>query len=460
MKTIFHVLILLVVSVTCVWSKSPQEWKSRIVYQLLTDRFSQSNSTASCQDLSSYCGGTFRGIINHLDYIHNLGINAIWISPIVSQTNNGYHGYWAENIYQVNPHFGTSQDLKDLVNACHSKDIWVMLDVVANHMGNQGDINDFSYFVPFNKAEYYHKYCIINNWGNQTEVEICRLAGLPDLDQSNKFVSDTLLSWIKDVVLNYSFDGIRIDTVPEVPFDFWVKYVQSAGVYSIGECLNGNVDYVDHYQNAINGMLNYPLFFPLRRVFQDKQSMNQLQDMINKEGSFPDITLLGNFIDNHDNSRFLSKTDDYTLLINALTFVIFQEGIPIIYYGTEQGFAGGGDPQNRESLFGHFDMNHILYKVISKINHFKLSQGSNVYNSAQIQRYSDDGLYAYTRGMVFVGVSNLGSGGQSSHDITYHPYTENTKLQNALNDTDRVTVSNGKFKVNIWNGQPKLYYPN
>ena len=340
--------------------------------------------------------------------------------------------------YELNPHFDTSQDLKDLVNACHSKDIWVMLDVVANHMGNQGDINDFSYFVTFNKAEYYHKYCIIDNWGNQTEVEICRLAGLPDLDQSNKFVSETLLSWIKDVVSNYSFDGIRIDTVPEVPFDFWVKYVESAGVYSIGECLNGNVDYVDHYQNAINGMLNYPLFFPLRRVFQEKQSMNQLQDMINKEGSFPDITLLGNFIDNHDNSRFLSKTDDYTLLINALTFVIFQEGIPIIYYGTEQGFAGGGDPQNRESLFGHFDMNHILYKVISKINHFKLSQGSSVYNSAQIQRYSDDGLYAYTRGMVFVGVSNLGSGGQSSHDITYHPYTENIKLHKERQDTSSI----------------------
>ncbi|KAI6658435.1 Acid alpha-amylase-like [Oopsacas minuta] len=459
MKFIGQVFLFLA-NLLIIFAKSPQEWKSRIVYQLLTDRFSQSNSSSPCQDLSSYCGGTFQGIINHLDYIQNLGINAIWISPIILQTNNGYHGYWAQDIYQINPHFGTSQDLKDLVNACHSKDIWVMLDVVANHMGNQGNINDFSYFVPFNKAEYYHKYCIINNWANQTEVEICRLAGLPDLDQSNSFVSQTLLKWIMEVVSNYSFDGIRIDTVPEVPFDFWVKYAKSAGVYSVGECLNGNVGYVEHYQNALSGMLNYPMFFTLRDVFQNKQSMDQLRARISEESTFPDITLLGNFIDNHDNPRFLHQNGDYTLLINALTFTIFQEGIPIIYYGTEQGFAGGKDPNNRESLFGNFNQNHILYRVISTINKFKLSQGSDVYNSQQIQRYSDDQFYAYTRGMIFVGVSNLGSNGHSVHTITYHPYSNNTQLKNALNETDQVKVNNGKFQVNIWNGQPKLYFPN
>ena len=98
--------------------------------------------------------------------------------------------------------------------------------------------------------------------------------------------------------------------------------------------------------------------------------MNQLQDMNKRQGSFPDITLLGEFID-LDNPRFLNKTNDYTLLIKALTFIIFQEGIPIIYYGIEQGFASGGDPHNRGSLFGHFDTNHILYK-------FKLARGSNV----------------------------------------------------------------------------------
>ena len=98
--------------------------------QILTDRFARTgNSTSPCSDLSDYCGGTFRGIIDKLDYIQGLGANAIWISPIPEQTPKGYHGYWQKNLYKINPHFGTETDLKELVEECHRRDIWVMLDV-------------------------------------------------------------------------------------------------------------------------------------------------------------------------------------------------------------------------------------------------------------------------------------------------------------------------------------------
>lgn len=98
--------------------------------QLLTDRFAKdSDDSGSCGDLSSYCGGTFNGIKRKLDYIQGLGANAIWISPIPLQTDGGYHGYWQQDITKINPNFGTEQDLKDLVQECHNRDIWVMLDV-------------------------------------------------------------------------------------------------------------------------------------------------------------------------------------------------------------------------------------------------------------------------------------------------------------------------------------------
>ena len=98
--------------------------------QLLTDRFAQAQDPSSpCSDLSTYCGGTFQGIIHKLDYIQGLGANAIWISPIPVQTPNGYHGYWQMDINNVNPHFGTESDLQELVNECHSRGMWVMLDV-------------------------------------------------------------------------------------------------------------------------------------------------------------------------------------------------------------------------------------------------------------------------------------------------------------------------------------------
>ena len=98
--------------------------------QILTDRFAKAGgASSSCQDLSKYCGGNFRGIIEKLDYIQGLGANAIWISPIPEQTDGGYHGYWQKNIYKINEHFGSSNDLKQLITECHRRDIWIMLDV-------------------------------------------------------------------------------------------------------------------------------------------------------------------------------------------------------------------------------------------------------------------------------------------------------------------------------------------
>ena len=131
-------------------------------------------STPSCSlSANTYCGGNFLGIQNNLDYIQGLGANAIWISPIVKNYDNGFHGYWAQDLYTINPNFGTEQDLVNLVTACHRRDIWVMVDVVANHMGGSG--TDYSSVVPFNSADHYHDYCIINQddfTNNQWRVEV------------------------------------------------------------------------------------------------------------------------------------------------------------------------------------------------------------------------------------------------------------------------------------------------
>ncbi|CAL6030133.1 Alpha_amylase [Hexamita inflata] len=117
---------------------NPLEFCSRRIYQVLTDRFAGTNQN-NCNDLYSYCGGNYIGLISKLDYIRNLGYNAIWISPTVEQaqnSNNAYHGYWFSNFYGTNPHFGSAQDLKNLINEAHKRDIWVIADVVYNHVGN------------------------------------------------------------------------------------------------------------------------------------------------------------------------------------------------------------------------------------------------------------------------------------------------------------------------------------
>ena len=94
----------------------------------------------------------------------NLGFNAIWISPVVENTENGFHGYWAKNWDNLNPYFGTADQLKKLVDAAHELDVYVMVDVVANHVGPIGD--DFTQITPFNSASDYHEDCEITDWSN------------------------------------------------------------------------------------------------------------------------------------------------------------------------------------------------------------------------------------------------------------------------------------------------------
>lgn len=214
-KTRFSILLtLLVVGVI---GRSAEEWKGRTIYQLLTDRFARGDGkTDPCGNLGYYCGGNYRGIINNLDYIQGMGFDAIWVSPIIDNYDGNYHGYAGRNIYELNSNFGSEQDFHDFVTACHARDIWVMVDVVGNHMGNTNTNYTSNYLL--NDPTYYHDYCIIsdNDFAtyNQEHIENCRLFGLADLKQENDYVRTTLLTWISTIVKKYNIDGLRVDTVP------------------------------------------------------------------------------------------------------------------------------------------------------------------------------------------------------------------------------------------------------
>ena len=190
MKLVSLLLILLISSFSC---KTKEEWKSRTIYQIITDRFARTQDTGEC-DLYKYCGGNYQGIIDKLDYIKGMGFDAIWLSPIVENFEDSYHGYHYTNFYKLNPHFGTEDDFKALVEACHKKDIWILLDVQANDVAPVG--TNYENIVPFNSSEHYHDWCEIVEWNNQWQIENCRLVGLPDLKQENDYVAETLYNCI------------------------------------------------------------------------------------------------------------------------------------------------------------------------------------------------------------------------------------------------------------------------
>ena len=444
MKLAGFIALLLLSTIYC---KSKEEWKPRSIYQILTDRFARTSDTGWC-NYSQYCGGNYRGLISKLDYIKGMGFDAIWISPIIENTEGSYHGYHFTNLYNLNYHFGSEDDFKALVSECHNKDIWVMVDVVANHAGPVG--TDFGRINPFNRAEHYHDWCEINNWGNQWEVENCRLCGLPDLKQENDWVTQKLLEWIHDLVQKYNIDGIRIDTIMEVPKWFWDKFRQSAGVFQIGEAFNGDPGYVADYQNHLDSVFNYPLYYAIKSSF-----CGNFKDLeyywFNTRKAFPAPEYTATFVENHDNPRWLNECNDRAKFTNAVIFSLLWEGIPVFYYAGEQYYAGGADPNNREPLWDNYNTNSPLYQFLGKTN--KLRKQVKIWNFAITQRYADNNFYAFSRGNVLACFTNVNS---LQRTITYHPFNRGDKLCNILYDGDCVTVNDNGIQINMGD-YPKVY---
>lgn len=462
-KLTLTLLLFLFLSPVPISTQKPmKDWKSRTIYQVLTDRFyNPVTPTKDCQDLDKYCGGTYKGLIQNLDYIQGMGFDAIWITPIVKNIDQGYHGYWAKDINDVNENFGTKQDLKDLSTELKSRDMWLMVDIVANHMGPiPGGGFDFSILSPFNESKYYHKYCEISDWDkkhDQWRTENCRLYGLPDLDQNNTEVRTILKNWIKDIIQEYSIDGIRIDTVPFIDKQFWTEFNEAAGIYTLGEALDNRTDYVAGYQGPLDAMLNYPLYFTIIDVFANGASAFNLREKWNSINLlFKDTHGLGLFIDNHDRRRFLNYVDKGNLLRNALVTIFFSKGVPIMYYGTEQGFKGGDRPLDREALWPHMDTKSEFYSFVKQV--VGLRKGNKVWEFEQVERYVDSSTYVFSRGDVVVLTSNFD---QKDYTVkmSYLPYYEGQEVCDALGDMECFKMTNGIMEVSVKGGEPRVLLP-
>jgi len=173
----------------------------------------------------------------------------------------------------------------------------------------------------------------------------------------------------------------------------------------MGECFNGNPAYVGDYQNHVAGLFNYPMYYTIKDTWQSQRSMKGISNRWIEEGQhFRDLDALGIFVDNHDNSRFLNGRNDLRLFKSALAFSLTARGIPFMYYGSEQGFAGGNDPGNREPIWSNFNKEHELYKFVQAIMNARNQH--NIGSTSFQEKWADDDFYAYTRGNTVVALTN------------------------------------------------------
>lgn len=312
------------------YSANTSEWKARSVYQTMTDRFARSDgsTTFPCNTTEGlYCGGTWKGTLDHLDYIQGMGFDAVMISPIIENVHGrvsygeAYHGYWPLNLYNLNAHFGSAEDLLELSDAIHSRGMYLMMDTVINNMAsitngsNPATSIDYSVLTPFDKPDYYHSYCKITDWTNYTNAQLCqtgdKIVALPDLFTEHSDVQTLLEDWAKEIMSNYSIDGLRIDAAKHVSPGFLRNFGDNVNTFMTGEVLEQDVDIICNYQsNYIGSVPNYPVYYAMLKAFTLGNVSSLAHEVEVMKNSCPDVTALISFSENHDVARVASMVPD------------------------------------------------------------------------------------------------------------------------------------------------------
>lgn len=466
---------------------SLEEWKGRSIYQVLTDRFAIAGSTTSnnvrCAVTDGlYCGGSWQGIKENLDYIQGMNFDAIWISPVVAQlpqrTGDGeaYSAYWQQDLYSLNPSFGTKDDLNDLIREVHDRDMFLMLDVVVNHMAYAGlpRLIDYSVLNPFDDPIYYHDYCQVDD-SSITNIEQCwlgdTLVPLADLRTEDADVRQMYGQWISQMVFNYSIDGLRIDTAINVEPGFFPGFVDSSGVFATGETMSGSDSLVCQWAETIGSILNYPIYYPLTAAFENTTgSIGDLAASIESvKENCKDPNALGSFSENHDVPRFAEYTDDMSLAKNIITYTIMADGIPIIYQGQEQHMTGSTAPYtNRAPLWdAGYNTTAPLYRHIATLNRFRqhvlwASTNYTDYLTEVIyQDYHSLGLRkGFDGGQVITVLNNNGEDQPSfTLNVTDHGYASGVVLTEILACTNVTVNKHGDIILPMDDGQPRILYP-
>ncbi|KAL2851781.1 glycoside hydrolase superfamily [Aspergillus pseudodeflectus] len=474
-------------SVTAAKFPSAQQWAERSIYQVMTDRFARpaGSSDEPC-DPYKYCGGSWTGIIDRLDYIQDLGFTAVQISPVVENIpehttyGEAYHGYWPQDLYALNEHFGTADDLRKLSAELHKREMYLMVDVVINDMAQavngsttsngEPDI-DWSRLIPFNDEKYYHPFCSITDWNNPDMAKNCWFSAdtvaLPDLNTEDATVVSMIQEWAKGLVGNYSIDGLRIDATKHMNDAYLTSFSEAAGVFTIGEVYTENTDAVCRYQEFVSGLLNYPMYSPMIQAFTAGNMPGLAESVRAVRSQCKDFTRLASFTENHDTPRFASLINDTTLAKNAMAFNILSDGIPIVYQGQEQHLRGPSSPYNRSPLWPtNYTTTSPLYNTTATLNRLRnhaIRLDSTYITTHSEELYLDGSTYATRKGaegkQIVSVFSNQGAGGGPYNLTIPGAFKPGTEVVEVLSCKKVTADKEGRITVEMDEGEPMIFFP-
>jgi cyclomaltodextrin glucanotransferase len=423
------------------------EFRQETIYFLVVDRFYDGDPDNSegpnpelydpeGKDWGKYWGGDLQGIIDKLDYLKNLGVTAIWLTPLFEQVEALFveqaaiHGYWTKDFKRINPRFigkdeepslNKTQDTKDtvfdrLVAELHKRKMKLVLDIVCNHSnpdfsGKKGELYDDGVKIAdFNddKDNWYHHYGEVTNWEDEWQVQNCELSGLATFNENNVEYRNYIKSAIKQW-LDRGVDALRVDTVKHMPIWFWQEFnaditTHKPDVFIFGEWIfsDPRSDLSVEFANESGmTMLDFGLCLAIRGALAQgaEGGFHLIQDVLDLDHRYSGATELITFIDNHDMPRFQSLNPDPAMLRVAIAVIMTSRGIPCIYYGTEQYLHDdtndGNDPYNRP-MMENWDTESPLYRDIRLLSGLRRLNPA-VSMGSQWQKYLTPDVYCYVR---------------------------------------------------------------
>ncbi|WP_260472998.1 alpha-amylase family glycosyl hydrolase [Edaphobacter aggregans] len=357
-----------------------------VMYLIMTDRFADGDATNNGVGYDrakprGWHGGDLRGIAQQLDYLQDLGVTTVWITPVYqNHEDQSYHGYGATDMYAVDEHFGTLEDFKALAAALHKRGMKLVLDTVPNHVGpahvwvEDSPEPDWFHGTKGNHREAQGDFKPLTDphapWLTQRDVTEGWFANvLPDLNQENRAVAQYLTQnavwWIEQAGL----DGLRLDTFPYVGREFWKGFhAEIHGLYprvtTVGEVFNTDATITSAFAGGVtrNGVdtgldtpFDYPGYFGLRDVLLHGAPMSKLAEVWRLDALYPHPERLVPFEGNHDTPRFLSEAGATPAKLKlAFAILATMRGMPQIYSGDEIAMRGEEDPDNRRDFPGGF----------------------------------------------------------------------------------------------------------
>jgi len=462
---------------------SPEDWRDTWIYFIMTDRFNNPDAKPRSKlgwndpNFNDFQGGNFRGITDKLDYLKELGAGAIWITPPFKNCQyepSTYHGYGIQDFINIDPRFGTEDDLAELVREAHAREMYVIFDIVLNHAGNvfsyrlangeissEADWTDSEYDILWHNDHGNPEYpnipvgckpdeCI---WPTELQKNVYfRRKGkggeaggdfysLKEFDTSWKEVKDAQIKSFQYAIARFDVDGFRIDTLKYIERDYarifgnsmreFALSIGKKNFFTFGEVWDSEekiAQYIGRYTGddnlvvGVDAALDFPLFYKLPGVIKGFLPPSDIantfeyrkhceENLISSHGEAGRYFVT--FQDNHDQKNRFYYDDGKGTFDEQVTLGIGSlftlQGVPCIYYGTEQGLCGSGNSELavREALWGKpnpFDPNHKFYKAIRDIGILRRDQPALRYGRQYFRPISGDGgnfgISPYSQGVL------------------------------------------------------------